>query len=124
MAALGQRFKFEAWDGASKIKPAYATVEYWPCDALLPQASPPRLSMTAWHERPRTQARGGRSNVYRGMTCENVTIKGDKGTPITAYVAKPSKQGVQVDKTARTYTDKYRAQENGGRSEETCRSSS
>jgi dienelactone hydrolase len=27
---------------------------------------------------------------YRGMTCENVTINGDKGTPITAYVAKPS----------------------------------
>ena len=26
---------------------------------------------------------------YRGMTCENVTLKGDKGTPITAYVAKP-----------------------------------
>jgi carboxymethylenebutenolidase len=23
---------------------------------------------------------------YRGMTCENVTIKGDKGTPVTAYV--------------------------------------
>ena len=30
---------------------------------------------------------------YRGMTCENVTIKGDKGTPITAYVAKPSGPG-------------------------------
>jgi carboxymethylenebutenolidase len=30
---------------------------------------------------------------YRGMTCENVTIKGDKGTPITAYVAKPSGAG-------------------------------
>ena len=28
-------------------------------------------------------------SFYRGMTCENVTIKGDKGTPITAYVAKP-----------------------------------
>jgi carboxymethylenebutenolidase len=27
------------------------------------------------------------------MTCENVTIKGDKGTPITAYVAKPSGPG-------------------------------
>ena len=25
----------------------------------------------------------------RGMTCENVTIKGDKGTPITAYAARP-----------------------------------
>src|SRR5258705_11658720 len=30
---------------------------------------------------------------YRGMTCENVTIKGDNGTPITAYVAKPSGPG-------------------------------
>jgi hypothetical protein len=27
------------------------------------------------------------------MTCENVTIKGDNGTPITAYVAKPSGPG-------------------------------
>ena len=27
---------------------------------------------------------------YRGMTCENVTINGDKGTPVTDYVAKPS----------------------------------
>jgi carboxymethylenebutenolidase len=27
------------------------------------------------------------------MTCENVTIKGDKGTPITAYVARPSGPG-------------------------------
>src|SRR6202020_1268649 len=26
---------------------------------------------------------------YRGMTCENVAINGDKGTPITAYVARP-----------------------------------
>src|SRR5260221_468827 len=32
-------------------------------------------------------------SFYRGMTCENVTIKGDKGTPITAYVAKPSGPG-------------------------------
>src|SRR4030081_2959048 len=32
-------------------------------------------------------------SFYRGMTCENVTIKGDKGTPITAYVAKPSGAG-------------------------------
>ena len=30
---------------------------------------------------------------YRGMTCENVTINGDRGTPITAYVAKPSGPG-------------------------------
>ncbi|HEY3917073.1 MAG TPA: dienelactone hydrolase family protein [Stellaceae bacterium] len=32
-------------------------------------------------------------SFYRGMMCENVTIKGDKGTPITAYVAKPSGPG-------------------------------
>ena len=32
-------------------------------------------------------------SFYRGMTCENVTLKGDKGTPITAYVAKPSGPG-------------------------------
>jgi carboxymethylenebutenolidase len=29
-------------------------------------------------------------SFYRGMTCENVTIKGDQGTPVEAYVAKPS----------------------------------
>ena len=32
-------------------------------------------------------------SFYRGMTCENVTITGDGGTPITAYVAKPSGPG-------------------------------
>src|SRR5260370_14323151 len=32
-------------------------------------------------------------SFYRGMTCENVTLKGDKGTSITAYVAKPSGPG-------------------------------
>ena len=32
-------------------------------------------------------------SFYRGMTCENVTLKGDKGTPITAYVAKPANAG-------------------------------
>ena len=32
-------------------------------------------------------------SFYLGMTCENVTLKGDKGTPITAYVAKPSGPG-------------------------------
>jgi carboxymethylenebutenolidase len=32
-------------------------------------------------------------SFYRGMVCENVLIKGDKGTPITAYVAKPSGPG-------------------------------
>ena len=30
---------------------------------------------------------------YRGMTCENVTLTGDGGTPITAYVAKPEGPG-------------------------------
>jgi carboxymethylenebutenolidase len=32
-------------------------------------------------------------SFYHGMTCENVTISGDKGTPITAYIAKPSGPG-------------------------------
>src|ERR1700752_3963841 len=32
-------------------------------------------------------------SFYRGMTCENVTLKGDKGTSITAYVAKPAGAG-------------------------------
>ena len=32
-------------------------------------------------------------SFYRGMTCENVTISGDQGTPITAYVANPSGPG-------------------------------
>jgi len=32
-------------------------------------------------------------SFYRSMTCENVTIKGDKETPITAYVARPSGPG-------------------------------
>ena len=35
-------------------------------------------------------------SFYRGMTCENVTITGDGGTPITAYVAKPSGPAVSV----------------------------
>ena len=30
---------------------------------------------------------------YRGMTCENVTLTGDKGTPITAYVSRPAGAG-------------------------------
>jgi len=30
---------------------------------------------------------------YRGMTCENVTLTGHDGTPITAYVAKPEGPG-------------------------------
>src|SRR5260370_40485186 len=42
----------------------------------------------------RADAHGGRlMSFYRGMTCENVTLKGDQGTPITAYVAKPSGPG-------------------------------
>jgi carboxymethylenebutenolidase len=32
-------------------------------------------------------------SFYRGVTCENVTVKGDKGTPITAYTAKPEGKG-------------------------------
>ena len=32
-------------------------------------------------------------SFYRGMTCENITIHGDSGTPITAYVAKPEGPG-------------------------------
>ena len=32
-------------------------------------------------------------SFYRGMTCENVTITGDGGTPITAYTARPSGAG-------------------------------
>ena len=32
-------------------------------------------------------------SFYRGINCENVTLKGDKGTPITAYVAKPEGSG-------------------------------
>ncbi len=32
-------------------------------------------------------------SFYRGMTCENITLKGDGGTPITAYVARPEGPG-------------------------------
>ncbi len=32
-------------------------------------------------------------SFYRGMTCQNVTINGHGGTPITAYVAKPEGPG-------------------------------
>ena len=32
-------------------------------------------------------------SFYRAMTCENVTLTGDKGTPITAYVARPAGPG-------------------------------
>src|SRR5262249_52848309 len=42
--------------------------------------------------KPKTH--GGRPmSFYRGMTCDNVTINGDKGTPITAYTAKPEGKG-------------------------------
>src|SRR5262249_32605175 len=43
--------------------------------------------------RPRWRYGGEPMSFYRGMTCENVTINGDKGTPITAYVAKPAGAG-------------------------------
>src|SRR4029078_9238596 len=36
---------------------------------------------------------GGPMSFYRGMTCSNVTLKGDGGTPITAYTAKPEGKG-------------------------------
>ncbi len=60
------------------------------------KASSLRSKMAARHsvgvQRP--YANGGRSmSFYRGMTCENVTINGDRGTPITAYVAGPSGPG-------------------------------
>src|SRR6201986_2272776 len=59
--------------------------------------SPRMEKMAGRSDRPqrlKTQTHGGRSmSFYRGMTCENVTIKGDKGTPITAYTAKPSGPG-------------------------------
>ncbi len=32
-------------------------------------------------------------SFYRDMTCANVTLTGDKGTSITAYVAKPEGKG-------------------------------
>lgn len=32
-------------------------------------------------------------SFYKAMHCENVTIKGDNGTPITAYVARPAGPG-------------------------------
>src|SRR6202035_1918154 len=71
----------------------YPIVEYWPrydpaareCAAAYDDGAP------ADH---RAIVQGGRPMLfYRGMTCENVTINGDKGTPITAYVAKPSGPG-------------------------------
>ena len=48
---------------------------------------------------PRPTARDGEhpaevaAMAYVGMTVENITIRGDKGDPISAYVAKPSGKG-------------------------------
>src|SRR5580692_5402107 len=50
----------------------------------------PSKIVTTWGV---TQQRSKPVSYYRGMTCENITINGDKGTPITAYVAKPSGAG-------------------------------
>jgi hypothetical protein len=40
-----------------------------------------------------TPVEGRVMSFYRGVTCENVTLNGDKGTPISAHVAKPSGPG-------------------------------
>ena len=45
-------------------------------------------------------------SFYRGMTCENVTIKGDKGTPITAYVARPIELTLETAKELRAALDR------------------
>lgn len=37
-------------------------------------------------------------SFYRGMTCDNVTLTGDGGTPITAYVARPAKQRANLSR--------------------------
>src|SRR3989442_271313 len=39
------------------------------------------------------QLLGSYEMTYRGMTVEEIKINGDKGTPISAYVAKPSGKG-------------------------------
>src|ERR1700742_4095118 len=49
--------------------------------------------LSARRTQKETRLRETIMSFYRGMTCENVTIKGDKGTPIEAYVAKPSGAG-------------------------------
>src|SRR5579862_5802007 len=51
--------------------------------ALVPAADDRALRPI--HDERRNQRRISMS-FYRGMTCENVTIKGDKGASITAYV--------------------------------------
>src|SRR5271165_5093634 len=76
----------------------YAIVEYWGREARAAKRVHPacrgRRGTPNGPMRPKTHAHGGRSmSFYRGMTCENVTINGDKGTPITAYVARPSGPG-------------------------------
>jgi carboxymethylenebutenolidase len=76
----------------------YAIVEYSRYDALEPQSEFTSLvddgAGSDGRIETKTHVHEGRSmSFYRGMTCENVTIKGDKGTPITAYVARPSGPG-------------------------------
>src|SRR3974390_3412954 len=79
MAARGSRSGWKPASGCAR----YAIAGYWRRGAPIAR----------WT--PMTHAHGGGSSMsfYRGMTCENVTIKGDKGTPITAYVARPSGPG-------------------------------
>src|SRR4051812_29865063 len=72
--------------------------EYCPCDALRRQrGSGPLVHSGATRSGGPIRAQdphGGPSmSFYRGMTCENVTINGHGGTPITAYVAKPEGPG-------------------------------
>jgi carboxymethylenebutenolidase len=56
-------------------------------------------SRQCWHgaelqtEGPNTFVGGKLMSFYRDMICENVTIKGNQGSPITAYVAKPAGSG-------------------------------
>src|SRR5271167_3179140 len=70
----------------------YVIVEYCGATRSGSKESSARSSMAARIPLARrTHAHGGRSmSFYRGMTCENVTINGDRRTPITAYVARPS----------------------------------
>src|SRR5262249_20591842 len=58
----------------------------WPFDWRILQGSIPPKSQAKARGKPM-------SSFYRGMICENVTIKGDGGTPITAYTAKPAGGG-------------------------------
>src|SRR4029453_3558322 len=54
-------------------------------DGAAPQSADRRARVAGYGGTP--------MSFYRSMTCENVTINGDNGTPITAYVAKPSGPG-------------------------------